>query len=129
MSSRRRPLGWSSCFARWAAPWWRTSRCGPAFVSYTAGAPTAIDAARSVKYIGLWGGAGTPQHAWATVQAKTAAETPTAAEISDASYAGADPALLAKQATARAAIVAKAQAWTDRIDTAFHSNMNSWISA
>ena len=100
----------------------------PAFVIYTAGTPTAIDATKSVKYIGLWKDAATPQHPWATVQAKTAAETPTAAEVTDAAYAGADPAALAKRALARTAIIAKAQAWTDRIDTAFFASMNKWIA-
>ncbi|MBA3549333.1 MAG: hypothetical protein H0T76_22905, partial [Nannocystis sp.] len=43
----------------------------PAFVRYTAGAPISIDAAKSVKYIGLWTSVATPQQSWATVQAKT----------------------------------------------------------
>lgn len=100
----------------------------PAFVKYTAGAPIAIDATKSVKYIGLWGGAATPQRSWATTQAKTAAETPTAQEITDATYAGADAALVAKRAIAQAAIIVKAQAWATRIDTAFSADMNQWIS-
>lgn len=100
----------------------------PAFVRYTAGAPIAIDAVKSVKYIGLWAGAATPQQSWATMQAKTAAETPTAAQIADATYAGADAVLVARRDVARAAIVAKAQAWADRIDAAFVTARNLWVS-
>lgn len=100
----------------------------PCFVRYTAGAPTPIPAAKSVKYIGLWGGTATPQTSWATLQAKLAAETPTADEITDANYAGADPPLVAKRDTARAAIKAKAQAWATRIDSAFHSAMPKWVT-
>ncbi len=98
----------------------------PAFVKYTAGAPTAISAAKSVKYIGLWDGAA--QKSWATVQAKTAAETPTAAEIAAATYAGADAAQVAARAVAQAAIIAKAQAWANRIDSAFSADMDKWIT-
>lgn len=100
----------------------------PAFVRYTAGAATAIPADKSVKYIGLWGGTGTPQTSWATMQAKLPAETPTATEIADANYAGADPALVGKRDTARAAIKTKAQAWATRIDSAFHAAMPKWVS-
>ena len=100
----------------------------PAFVRYTAGTTTPIAADKSVKYIGLWGGTATPQKSWATMQAKLPAETPTATEIAEASYAGADPALVTKRDTARAAIKAKAQAWATRIDSAFHADMPQWVS-
>ncbi|NRF65813.1 hypothetical protein HLB44_02315 [Aquincola sp. S2] len=100
----------------------------PAFVRYTAGAATGIAADKSVKYIGLWESTGTPQTSWATMQAKTAAETPSATEIADANYAGADAALVAKRDVARAAIKAKAQAWATRIDSAFHAAMPKWVS-
>lgn len=100
----------------------------PAFVKYEAGAPIAIDAAKSVKYIGLWTSAAAPQQSWAAVQAKLPAETPTAAEIADAGYVGADAALVAKRVAARAAIIAKAQAWVDRIDTAFSTSMDQWVT-
>ncbi len=101
----------------------------PAFVRFTAVAPQAITAALSVKYIGLWVDTTTPQSSWATMQAKTAAETPTAAEIANATYAGADPALVATRDTARAGIKAKAQAWATRIDSAFHAAMPKWVTA
>jgi hypothetical protein len=101
----------------------------PAFVRYTAGSATAIPADKSVKYIGLWGGTATPQKSWATLQAKQADETPTATEIAEATYAGADPAQVAKRDLARAAIKAKAQKWASRIDNAFHADMPSWVSA
>lgn len=100
----------------------------PAFVRYQAGAPTAINASQSVKYIGLWTDAATPQQSWTAVQAKIAAETPTADEIRNAKYAGADAALINRLTAARAAIIAKAQAWADRIDSAFDTSMNKWIS-
>lgn len=100
----------------------------PAFVRYTAGAATPIPADKSVKYIGLWGGTGTPQKSWATMKAKEAGETPTATEITEATYAGADPAEVAKRDLARAAIKAKAQAWATRIDSAFHADMPQWVS-
>jgi hypothetical protein len=100
----------------------------PCFVRYTAGAPTPISVAQSVKYIGLWGGSATPQTAWITMQAKLPAEVPTPTEIADASYAGADPVRAAKRVTAQAAIKAKAQAWATRIDSAFHTAMPKWVS-
>lgn len=100
----------------------------PAFVMYSAGATTAIDAAHSIKYIGLWKNTATPQENWATLQRKQADEIPTATEITDAKYSGAEPASLVKRATARTAIIAKAQKWTDRIDSAFHNAMPKWIS-
>lgn len=100
----------------------------PAFVKYEAGAPIAIDAVKSVKYIGLWTDAATPQQSWATVQARTPTETPTAAQIADAGYAGADAALVARRAAAQAAIIVMAQAWADRIDTSFNTAMNKWVA-
>lgn len=99
----------------------------PAFVDYRAGAATAIDAAHSVKYIGLWRNSATPQENWATVKAKTAAETPTAEEIANATYSGADAALTALVAPARTAIRNKAQAWASRIDNAFHAAIGTWV--
>lgn len=101
----------------------------PAFVRYTAGAPIAIDATHSVKYLGLWGGTATPQKSWATVSAKTPAETPTAQEITDATYNGADPVKILAMGLARAAIILKAQAWADRIDTDFNACMDAWVTA
>ncbi len=100
----------------------------PAFVDYRAGTATAIDAAHSVKYIGLWKNSGTHQETWATVKTKLPAETPTADEIAKATYAGADPAQTALIAGARTAINNKAQAWTNRIDNAFHAAMPRWVS-
>jgi hypothetical protein len=106
----------------------------PAFVRYTAGSPNPLSATSataatlSVKYIGLWGGMATPQRSWATMQRKTAAETPTVDEIAKATYTGANPAALAQRTTARAAINRKAQAWADRIDGRFHADMRQWVS-
>lgn len=100
----------------------------PAFVKYTAGARTQLAATYSVDYIGLWGGTATPQEAWATVQAKKPAEIPSASEIADATYAGTDVTKLAARATARTAILAKAQAWTDRIDAAFSAARDRWVA-
>ena len=99
----------------------------PAFVDYRSGSATAIDATHSVKYIGLWRDSTTPQENWATVKAKTAAETPTADEIVKANYSGTEASKLTQRATARTAINNKAQAWTSRIDNAFHSAMPNWI--
>ena len=100
----------------------------PTFVRYTAGGRTEIGATFSVKYIGLWGGSATPQRVWATERTKLAAETPTATELTNADYSGADAALLATRATARAAINAKAQAWADRIDGLFRPAMRQWVT-
>lgn len=100
----------------------------PAFVKYTAGAATAIAAANSVEYIGLWKNTATPQESWATLTTKLPAETPSAAEIADANYAGADPALILKRNQAQQAICAKAQLWVNRIDTARDTAMNKWLA-
>lgn len=100
----------------------------PCFVRYTAGAPTGIPTAKSVKYIGLWGGTGTPQKSWVTMQAKLPAETPTPTEIAEATYVGTDPIRVGKRTTAQAAIKAKAQAWATRIDSDFHSVMDTWVT-
>lgn len=100
----------------------------PAFVEYTAGTRTELTTAQSVKYIGLWKDTATPQRSWATVQAKIPAETPSATEITDAKYTGSTPEGLLKRTAARAAILAKAQAWADRIDSAFSRDMNKWIA-
>ena len=106
----------------------------PAFVRYTAGAPSPLSATAatattlSVKYIGLWGGTATPQRTWATLQNKTAAETPTADEITKANYAGTNAAALALRATARTAINTKAQTWATRIDTQFFADMPQWVT-
>ncbi|MEP0828843.1 MAG: hypothetical protein HRF51_10015 [bacterium] len=100
----------------------------PAFVDYRAGAATAIDATHSVKYIGLWRNSTTPQENWATVKAKTAAETPTAEEIANATYTGTDAARVALVAPARTAINNKAQAWASRIDNAFHAALRTWVA-
>lgn len=106
----------------------------PAYVRYTAGSPNPLSATPataatlSVKYIGLWGGTATPQRSWATMQRKTATETPTADEIAKATYTGTEPAALTQRSTARTAIIRKAQAWTDRIDGRFHTDMRQWVS-
>lgn len=99
----------------------------PAFVDYRAGSATAISATYSVEYIGLWKDTATPQESWATIKAKTAAETPTADEIAQATYTGTDPALTALIPGARTAINNKAQAWATRIDNAFHAARNKWV--
>ncbi|RZB33587.1 MAG: hypothetical protein SRB2_03933 [Desulfobacteraceae bacterium Eth-SRB2] len=93
------------------------------FVTYTLGAVTNIAAAKSVKYIGLWDHATTSQLNWTTHKAKIPAETPTVAETTAANGA-AGPA----QITARAAIQTKANAWRDRINTAYTSGLNNWAT-
>lgn len=98
----------------------------PANVKYVSGAVNALAATYSVNYIGLWKNAATPQASWATVKAKLPAETPAATEIAEANYAGADPALLAKCTTARNKIIAKAQAWVNRIDADRQTGMDTW---
>jgi hypothetical protein len=100
----------------------------PAFVEYAAGARTELAATYSVKYIGLWKDTATPQESWATVQQKKPDETPTAEEIADANSAGADPAQTAKRDAARTKIRIKAQKWVDRIDTAFNTARDKWIT-
>lgn len=100
----------------------------PAFVEYTAGAKNELTTTQSVKYIGLWKDSSSPQRNWTTLQAKTAAETPTDEEKLEASYTGSSPADLHKRTNARSAILAKAQAWANRIDSAFFRDMNKWVS-
>lgn len=99
----------------------------PAYVSFAMGAVNTIAAANSVEYIGLWKDTATPQESWATMKTKIAAETPTADEMNDANYNGADPALVAKCTVARNAIIAKAQAWVNRIDTAYLRAIDKWV--
>ncbi|HWK03325.1 MAG TPA: hypothetical protein VNS58_06820 [Puia sp.] len=100
----------------------------PAFVDYTAGARTELAAVYKVKYIGLWKDTTTPQQSWATLCQKLPAETPTPAELASANYAGADPARIAQCTTDRNKIIAKAQAWVNRIDTAYQTAQTKWIA-
>src|SRR5690349_11460598 len=69
----------------------------PAYVKFTAGAPNTLAPVYTVDYIGLWKNTGNPQESWATVSAKTPAETPTATELTDASYVGTDPTAVGKR--------------------------------
>ena len=98
----------------------------PAFVHYSVGARTEISNTNSVKYIGLWGGTGTPQKSWTTVQSKLASETPTAEEISQANDTRTNTASVTSRNAARLAIIA--QAWADRIDTTFSTDMRQWVT-
>lgn len=100
----------------------------PAFVKFTAGAANAIPAGKSVEYIGLWKDNVTKQESWSAISAKTAAERPSPTELADAGYAGAAPNLVARRDHARAAIKAKAQAWTNRIDAKFDAAMDKWLA-
>lgn len=110
----------------------------PPFVDYDAGAVNAIPAAKSVKYIGLWKNAAPYQLDWATISAKkagvaytlkygphkdavVATEIPTATELADANGAAG-----AARDAARIAITQKAQAWVERIDTAFLASLGEW---
>jgi len=95
----------------------------PANVIYIAGASNSTT---SVNYIGLWQSAAVPQESWATVSAKLPTETPSAQEITDANYSGTDPALVTKCNVARSVIIAKAQAWVNRIDSGRVTAMNKW---
>lgn len=100
----------------------------PAFVEYSAGTRNEMTTTQTVKYIGLWKDSSTTQRSWATIQAKKAAETPTADEITEATYTGTDAASLTKRVAARQAINDKAQVWADRIDSAFSRDMRKWVS-
>jgi len=91
------------------------------FVTYVRGALNAIAAQFSIRYIGLWDHGTQAQLDWATHQVKLAAETPTAAETA-AANGPAGPA----QVAARAAIQAKANAWRNRIVTAYNSGLDNW---
>jgi hypothetical protein len=93
------------------------------FVAYHLGAVTTIPAANSVRYIGLWDHATSAQKNWATCQAKTAAETPTAAETTDANGAAG-----AAQTAARTAIETKANAWRDRLIAEYNAGLNNWAT-
>lgn len=91
------------------------------FVKYELGAITTLGATFSVRYIGLWDHATQAMKNWATSSAKTAAETPTATETTDAN-GPAGPA----QVAARAAIQVKADAWRDRIIADYNHGLNNW---
>lgn len=91
------------------------------YVKYTLGTVTMIAAAHSVRYIGLWDHGTSAQLNWATHRAKTVAETPTADETTKSNATPAD-------AAARTAIQDKADAWRDRINTAYRSGLNNWAS-
>lgn len=93
------------------------------FVKYTLGTVTNIAADKSVKYIGLWNHSTTSQLNWTTHKAKIAAETPTRAETTAANGAAG-----AGRNTARAAIQTKANAWRDRINTAYRAGLNNWAT-
>lgn len=93
------------------------------FVEYALGAVTAIAARFSVRYIGLWDHATLSMRNWATSSAKTPAETPSAAETTDAN-GPAGPA----QVAARAAVTAKANAWKDRLIADYNSGLNNWAT-
>ncbi len=91
------------------------------FTEYELGTVNNIAANRSVKYIGLWDHGTLAMLNWATHQQKTAAETPTAAETTDAN----GPAGAARTA-ARAAVQAKANAWRSRLIAAYNAGCQNW---
>ncbi len=93
------------------------------FVTYELGAVTTVAAAKSVRYIGLWDHGTSAQLNWATHKVKIATETPTAAETTAANGAAG-----AARNTARAAIQTKANAWRDRIITAYNAGLNNWAT-
>jgi hypothetical protein len=93
------------------------------FVNYHLGAVTTLLAANSVRYLALWDHATSMQKNWATSQAKTAAETPSAAEKTDANGPAG-----AAQTAARAAIQVKANAWRDRLLAEFQAGFDNWAT-
>lgn len=93
------------------------------YVEYLLGTVNAIAAQFSVTYVGLWDHAAMAQKDWATWQAKTPTETPTATEIRDAK----GPAGPARN-RARAAVQAKANAWRDRINTQYNDALRHWAT-
>lgn len=93
------------------------------FVIYKLGTMHVLTGSSVGRYIGLWDHAASSFKDWATWQLKTAAETPTATETTDAN-GPASPA----QVVAQAAVQAKANAWRDRIITAYQDALNHWAS-
>lgn len=93
------------------------------FVRYALGTVTTIGAQFSVRYIGLWDHATQAMLNWATVSAKTAAETPSAADTT-AANGPAGPA----QVAARAAIQLQADAWRDRIIGIYNAGLQNWAT-
>jgi hypothetical protein len=96
------------------------------FVRYSLGAVTTIAATFSIRYIGLWDHATQAMLNWATSSAKTATETPSAADTTAANGPAASPAQVAAQLAARAAIQVQANAWRDRLIADYNAGLNSW---
>ncbi len=117
-------------------PAFETTGANGAYVLYERGTVQTLPAALTVRYIGLYDAA-SPTHManWPDDFSPANLETapnqlnPTAAELTDYAYAGADPALLAKKNLAQAAITAKAQLWFNRVDTDLSTRSWAWFTA
>ena len=93
------------------------------FVKYELGTVGHLDAKFKVKYVALWDHASQRQLIWDTERKKTAAETPTASETTDANGPAG-----AAQTTARAAVQARANAWHARIEAVHLAGLQSWAT-
>ncbi len=107
-----------------------------AYVLYSRQAVHTLDAGLSVKHIGLYdSSAAGNQKNWPADFSPTALETsanelePTAAELADYAYAGADAALVARKNAAKTAIEAKAQLWFNRIVDNYVACVSAWFTA
>jgi hypothetical protein len=117
-------------------PAFETTGADGAYVLYERGVVQTLNAALTVKYIGLYdSGSATKMAAWPNDFSPVRLETttnqlnPTAAQLADYAYAGADPALVAKKAVAKTAIEAKAQAWFNKVSADIVSRRNAWLAA
>lgn len=106
-----------------------------AFVEYERmGAVTTLSAGLTVKYIGLYK-AGGGMSTWPADSSPANLETspnqlaPTAGQLADYAYVGADPPKVAARAAAKAAIEAKAQAWFNAIVASYGSCVSTWFAA
>jgi len=101
----------------------------PAFVKYTRGTVTNLDATLSVKYIGLYDKANGGSKSWPADFSPANLETspnqlaPTATELAD--LAGSDA---TKSAAAKTAIETKAQDWFTAIVRDYSSCVSDWFS-
>jgi len=117
-------------------PAYETTGANGAYVLYERDPVNTLNANLTVKYIGLYDStAANKQANWpadfspATLETSPNQMAPTAAELTDYAYAGADPVELNKKNLAKAAIEAKAQLWFNAIVADYRNRVTAWFNA
>ena len=117
-------------------PAFESTGANGAYVLYARSAVTTLPAAVTAKYLGLYDAAAANRQAnWpddfspAKLEASPNQMAPTADELNDYAYAGADPATVLKKIAAAAAITAKAELWFNAIVNDYCDRVSNWFAA